>query len=292
MPTTKTPLRYPGGKSQLVGLIREMIAFKREPVATYVEPYCGGAGIAMRLLLSGEVERIALNDADPGIFSFWYAVFNESERLVEKISEVPVNVATWQNIRQERAEILSGDVGSQYSFELGFQTFYLNRTTHSGIIDGGVLGGLHQQGKTKIDCRFNKGGLINKIREIAAQRDRVSITCEDGVSFLKMFSALESSDLSEALVYLDPPYMKQGRYLYMNNMSQTNHADLRDYLRGVRNFDWLLTYDDVELVRSLYAPFDLRGVNVRYSANRKGMAGEVAVFSEKFASFSTSLVVP
>ena len=39
---------------------------------------------------------------------------------------------------------------------LGFSTFFLNRTNHSGILNGGMIGGKAQTGDWKLDARFNR----------------------------------------------------------------------------------------------------------------------------------------
>lgn len=273
--------------------MRELIAYGNSEISSYVEPYCGGAGIAMDLLLSGVVEQIAINDADPGIFSFWTALFHDSEKLIERIWETSVDVKSWHSVRELRADCLSRMDRPEYSLDLGFSTFYLNRTSHSGIIGGGVLGGLKQSGSTKIDCRFNKSNLVKKIRELSRFGCNVDIFCLDGVDFLEnelpKLSQKKGWDLSQFFVYLDPPYVKQGKFLYMNNMVTSDHIRLRDFLNSGPDFSWFLTYDNEPLVRKLYRSFDARSFDVRYSANRKGMADELAVLSEEFSEFDSSV---
>lgn len=67
-----SPLRYPGGKAKVLGFMRQLIVenFNGEkPV--YVEPYAGGAGVALGLLLNDCVSEIYINDFDPAIYWFW-----------------------------------------------------------------------------------------------------------------------------------------------------------------------------------------------------------------------------
>ena len=52
-------------------------------------------------------------------------------------------------------------------FLLGFATFFLNRTNYSGVITGGPIGGFEQKGQWKIDARFNKKSLIDRIERIS-----------------------------------------------------------------------------------------------------------------------------
>ena len=67
----KTPLRYPGGKQRLAPFIRELLTANNLLGTEYAEPYAGGAGIAMELLINGEVSRIHLNDKDYAVYCFW-----------------------------------------------------------------------------------------------------------------------------------------------------------------------------------------------------------------------------
>ena len=67
MPITDTPLRYPGGKSQLTPVIVDILSRNNMLYGEYAEPFAGGAGIAMTLLLTDYVSRIYLNDVDPAI---------------------------------------------------------------------------------------------------------------------------------------------------------------------------------------------------------------------------------
>ena len=286
MPLTSTPLLYPGGKSQLRPLIRKMLNQGATMPAAYCEPFCGGAGIAVDLLIKGDVNSIYLNDADAGIYSFWRAIVEETERFIKETEAVKVDYDTWIRFKDTRSELYKTYARGGYSFELGFITFFLNRTNRSGIIDGGCIGGKTQSSKYKIDCRFNKKSLIEKIGKIGDLSSKVSVSNADGAVYLRkdLPNLLHRAGLQpdDALVYLDPPYVKKGESLYLNSMDEDSHADLSEaVLYGV--FDnWLLTYDDVPLIRDLYKECDLREIGVRYSANKKEMAGEVAIFSPRY----------
>ena len=51
-----SPLRYPGGKSKLADFIGLTIQNLNMPNCTYIEPFAGGSGVALSLLLNGIVE--------------------------------------------------------------------------------------------------------------------------------------------------------------------------------------------------------------------------------------------
>ena len=76
---------------------------------------------------------------------------------------------------------------SQNILELGFSTFYLNRTNVSGVIKGGVIGGKEQKGNYKIDARFNKEGLIKRIIKISEKKENITISNKNAINFIEEF---------------------------------------------------------------------------------------------------------
>lgn len=79
----KTPLRYPGGKQRLSPFIEDIIIANNINEGHYVEPYAGGAGVGIQLLLTKKVSSIHLNDSDFGIYSFWHSVIHKTEEALQ-----------------------------------------------------------------------------------------------------------------------------------------------------------------------------------------------------------------
>ena len=94
-----SPLRYPGGKSKLSPFIKLLIEKSGHLGGTYIEPFAGGAGIALELLLNGDVSEIVINDLDKGIYSFWRAIIEQPNRFVNDIITVPLTIDEWQHQR-------------------------------------------------------------------------------------------------------------------------------------------------------------------------------------------------
>ena len=99
MATTYTPLRYPGGKTAYAGVLSEVIRLNHLKDVTLVEPYAGGAGASIKLLLEGKVSQLILNDLNPAIYAFWWSVLNRSKELVKKINKTPVTIDEWKKQR-------------------------------------------------------------------------------------------------------------------------------------------------------------------------------------------------
>lgn len=237
----------------------------------YAEPYAGGVGAGVNLLLLDEIERLVINDANIGIFSFWKSVVEDSERLIKKIQETPITLEEW---RRQKAIVNSEE---KASLELGFATLFLSRTNRSGILNAGPIGGGTQEkqdkAEYKIDCRFNKERIISQIRAIAAHRSQIEVYNEDAMAFLKALC------YEQLFVYLDPPYFEQGKALYLNYYNADNHQQLAKYLRSKVPFSWVLSYDNVEPIRAMYAGQECYTFELNYSAADKKKGSEFITHS-------------
>lgn len=269
MPITNTPLRYPGGKTQLAPFVNDLLRTNDLLQCVYCEPFAGGAGIACRLLLNGTIAEAWINDIDPAIYAFWHSVLNSTEQLCDRVGRTKVDVAEWHRQRhiyaKERANLL----------DLGFATLFLNRTNRSGILKGGVIGGLKQTGKYAIDCRFGRDELVRKIRRIALYREQIHLTCVDACRYI-------SSNLKKlpqhALVNVDPPYYRAGPDLYTNAYRHQDHLSLaKEVLKMPHR--WMLTYDDVPEIRSMYAELTHYRKTLTYYAQVKRSAAELLILS-------------
>ncbi|RCK53789.1 hypothetical protein TH25_04650 [Thalassospira profundimaris] len=268
MPVTDSPLRYPGGKSQLIPFIIDLMRKNDLFYGQYAEPFAGGAGVPLKLLLDGYVDKVYINDFDEAIYSFWASVLEEPEELSRMIRDVKVDIDTWREMRRiyfDRKEVTR--------LELGFSTLFLNRTNRSGIIKAGVIGGVQQLGKYKLDCRFNKDDLIRKIMRIAGRRDGICLTNLDALDFLD--TVIPNTD-NNILVNLDPPYFGKGKDLYANYYNFDDHQALAEKIYSLGR-KWIVTYDDVSEIRDLYSHFPMYTNQLNYSAQVKRVGTELLV---------------
>lgn len=272
MPITDTPLRYPGGKTQLLPLVIDILKKNDLIYGEYAEPFAGGSGIAISLLLNDYVSKIYLNDLDPSIYSFWHSVINQPKELCRLIEKTDVTIEEWH--RQKK---VLANQQKYSSLKIGFATLFLNRTNRSGIIKGGVIGGLDQLGNYKLDCRFNKSDLIRKINRIADHSNRIELSMLDAEIFIKKVIPKTAKN---AFINIDPPYFCKGSGLYTNFYKPDDHASLASKVSKIKR-KWMVTYDDVDEIRNLYSSFPMYTKNLQYSAQEKRIGVELLIASKE-----------
>jgi DNA adenine methylase len=266
-----TPLRYPGGKGKLVAYVKQLLEQNRLLDGEYVEPYAGGAAIALELLFHEYVSRIHINDLSRPIFAFWHSVLYETERLCALVRDTPLTTRAWD--AQKRIFSNQADYDD---LSLGFAAFFLNRTNRSGILNGGIIGGRDQTGPWKIDARFNREELIYRIQSIAKLSRRISLTKLDALEFLR---AGTSSWPNKTLIYLDPPYYVKGRHLYYDFYQPDDHARVAAFVREhLIHQRWIVSYDNVPAIRGLYRGCQRIVYDIGYSAGPTSPRGREVMF--------------
>lgn len=269
-----TPLRYPGGKAKLAAYVKEIIRENKLFDGDYVEPYAGGAGIALELMFQEYVDTIHINDVSQPVYSFWKSVLNNTEELCKLIKDTRVTVRSWD--KQKR--IFANPKEHTY-VQLGFATFFLNRTNRSGILNGGIIGGHDQTGPWKIDARYNADELMFRIQSIAKLKSRIKLTQSDALSFLKFGLPKWPA---KTLIYLDPPYYEQGRKLYYDYYKPEDHADVAKLIAAkMQAKQWIVSYDNVSAIKELYSSYRSIVYNVGYSARETRTGKEVMFFAPK-----------
>ncbi len=264
-----TPLRYPGGKAKFAPKIKSIIE-NNDLHGHYVEPYAGGAGVALDLLFNGVCTDIHINDLDLAIYHFWKSITEETEDFIRLVSKTDVTIEEWH----KQKEILKQDDISP--IERGFAAFFLNRTNRSGILKGGVIGGLQQLGNYKLDCRFNKEALIKRIQKIGSMNNKIHVYNQDTEKWL-----LEIDNLipSNSLIYLDPPYYEKGQGLYRNFYNHQDHKSIKEKLIKVKT-PWVVSYDNNQNIRDIYQQYRQEEYILNYSASKKMKATEVIIYSD------------
>lgn len=266
-----SPLRYPGGKNKLAAFLAK-ICIDNNINGHYVEPYSGGASVALFLLLEGYVTNITINDKDRSIYAFWYSVLNKTKELCQRIDDAELTIENWQKQKEVQKNKEKADL-----LDLGFSTFFLNRTNRSGIIRGGLIGGINQDGNYKMDCRFNKEELKRRILSIAKHKKKIRLYKKDAI---KLIDKIEKEAVNENVIfYFDPPYYLKAESLYMNHYQYNNHKNVSDRIALIRNISWVVSYDNNPNIQELYKSFNLKEYSFNHSAYQSRVGQEVLFFS-------------
>ena len=273
MAKTFSPLRYPGGKSAISPMVSRILKNNFPKPCRYIEPYAGGGGLALALLFSEHANEIHLNDLDRSIWAVWNSILNETELFINKIINTPVTIEEWhkqKEIQHNKEEYSDIDVG--------FSSFFLNRTNRSGIIlKAGVIGGLSQSNETyKLDCRFNKTNLIERIKKISELKSKINIYNLDAIDFL---NAMDVDSISENCFFIDPPYFEKGASLYTNFYSKEDHSDIAKAISCLRS-KWILTYDNASEIKDLYKDNICYEFYLNYSLAKKRIGTELLFCSD------------
>ena len=267
-----SPLRYQGGKCQIYDYVRELVVANNS--TTYIEPYMGGMGIALKLLFNNDGEKIMVNDFDKAIYAFWYSVLNYTEQLIKKIETTPVTIEEWKIQR----DIQNNKDNCEDLLSLGFSTLFLNRTNRSGIIKAGVIGGLKQDGDYKLDCRFNREKIIEKITLIASLKKRIKLYNMDAEKFIR----LNISRTKNSFTFFDPPYYKKGPGLYTNFYNHENHLSLAQSIKKyMSNKNWILTYDVSDEIFKMYSNLRNEKYYLNYSVTKPSKGIEYIFYSKQ-----------
>ena len=235
------------------------------------------------LLMEGYVDDIVINDYDKAIYSVWRAIISESENLVDRILDTPVNIDEWKKQKEIYVE-----QNKKYSLDLAFATFFLNRTNRSGILKGGPIGGFEQTGNYGIDARYNAEKLVERIRAIAKYKKHIKVYNKEIVSFIENVLTNYGQN---SLTYFDPPYFNKGPELYKNFFDKEDHAKIAQLILNGVPRNWIITYDDTPEIIELYKQQCIRRYDLNYSAANTGKSSEVIVFNDnKFCPTNQELL--
>ena len=267
-----TPLRYPGGKQRLTPFVKEVLEVNGLLGGDYVEPYAGGAGVAIELLQSRAVHRVHLNDSSYPIYALWKALLSQPDEFCRRISLASLTVEEWKANR----EVLRHDQDHD-QFEVGFSTFYLNRCNRSGVLSGGVIGGLSQTGTWKIDARFPRNDLIRRVEAIALMADRIDVQNLDAEVYMAGY-VQKLPDTT--LVYCDPPYYEKSSGLYLDRYGAADHERIAKSIQTKLTKRWLVSYDGAPRILDFYKERRHFLYDLRYSASRSYEGREVFIFAD------------
>ena len=244
----KSPLRYPGGKSRGVKVIKEYIPQFRE----FREVFFGGGSLTFHYQQLYPENTFLGNDLNFELFCFWNMLKNNGDQLINSVQEIyneyRLGINDDDELYRRGKELFRTIVGRRNDdlteIERGVDFFVLNRITFSGVVDSGG----YSNGSFK--GRFTQSS-IERLKTTRNVIEGVEFHCED-------YSELITREGNDVLIFLDPPYHSATKSkLYGRNgilHTEFNHERLFEFLNET-NHNWIMTYDNSDFIRNLYRDF-------------------------------------
>jgi DNA adenine methylase len=255
-PPRVSPLRYPGGKTrardQLLAVFRAEYPGRRH----LLSPFLGGGSVELSAMDAGY--RVIATDLFHPLATFWRVLKTRPTALQDAVrAACPVSKADFLRLRETILDLTD-------PLEIATAYFLVNRCSFSGAT---FCGGFSQEAADK---RMTPSS-IDRLGTL--ELSGLSVSCEDACAFLRAHP-----QTPDTIVYADPPYVIDA-YLYGKNgdlHEAFDHAAFAAVLKTRR--DWILSYNDCPLVRTLYADCRILETSWAYGMdNGKKTARELIV---------------
>lgn len=273
----QSPLRYPGSKQLLVDYLDSTLKENLLVGLPFLEAYAGGASLSLGLLTRGTITRATLVEKDPLLYAFWKVVTSRPCDLARRIRRIEISIEEW--LRQRR--YLVPDALRKYDLlDLATACLFLNRTSFSGILGAGPIGGLKQTSQYGVGCRFNRERLASAVEAIEPLGSRISVVHSDAIRYLKARSSYLQRN--EAVVYLDPPYFQQGRRLYRYHYDLRDHRELASFICN-QSYPWIVSYDDHPTIHKMFAGQKIVPITLNYVVKQSRKVNELMIANVRLA---------
>ena len=226
----------------------------------FCDAFVGGGSVLLEVAKKYPDHILYANDKDYWMYCFWKIVADsDAKNLYEllRLMEVQPTLELFYKLREEQ---------TTDPIRCAYKAIFFNRTTFSGILYSGPIGGKNQASKYPVDCRYNAKKLKTKIlacHDLIAGRTEVTNV---DITKYDILWGTQSPPLSITL-YLDPPYYHKGDILYPEKMSAGHHEEMARALSARKN--WVLSYDDCPEIRDLYKNKQIIDLSARYCITGK-----------------------
>ena len=270
---TRSPLRYPGGKSRAVSKIVKYIIPNIPKSKKVCSPFFGGGSIEIDLAKRGF--RVYGYDAFLPLVDFWQVLLKNPNKLANATEKkLRVSHAKFDEIQKN----FRNKSGEETKIKNATIFYVLNRTSYSGTTLSGGMAIDHDKSNRweRINPRFNRTS-VERLRNFSVKNLTVS-KLDFRSSILKH---------KDAFVYADPPYYIGKKKLYGNlgdmQFKQKDHEDLAKILKKRKR--WVLSYNNTPEVRKLYRGFRIKKLSWSYGmsdvkSRKEKHSNEILILSQ------------
>lgn len=245
----RPPAAYLGGKKNLARRIIPML--QAIPHATYVEPFVGMGGIFLRRPWRSKGEVI--NDLNADVANLFRILQRHFPQFMDALKWQITSRAEFERLARAEADTLT-------DLERAARFLYLQRLSFGGKVVGQNFGvDLGRPG------RFDVTRLHAVLEDV---HERLAGVIIERLPFEQL---LTRYDRPETLFYLDPPYYGCEDD-YGAPFTRTQFEAMAEQLATLRG-PFLLSLNDHEEVRRIFARFELIPVEVSYGIAGGGQAG-------------------
>lgn len=248
----RSPLRYPGGKTRGVEFITR---FFPKNLDKLLSPFFGGGSVELATASKGT--KVYGYDLFPPLVEFWQCLTAQPNELAERVEKYfPLSKDKFYQLQQTQTKFKT-------KLERAAVFYVLNRSSFSGATLSGGMSPDHP--------RFTHTS-IERLKD-----------------FYNPNIKIQKSDFRNSLLkhpftftYLDPPYLiKSSLYGKKGNTHRDfDHEGLAEILKTREH--WLLSYNDCDDIRDLYAGFHIITPNWKYGMSNDKTSKEVLIFSKNF----------
>ena len=251
--TYKTLLRYPGGKSRAVKILKDYV---HDDVHSVCSPFFGGG--SFELYLTSRNIQVEGYDIFLPLVNFWQHVLKQPEDLAD-ILDAHIGKVTKEDFKQMQ-NILSDNMNTTVDNAARF--FMVNRCSFSGATLSGGFSSSAAKG------RFTQSS-VDKVRNF--HNDLLTVEHADALDVINNTDA--------DLLFLDPPYKLDDSFLYGNRGDIHKGFDHEQLSHVVHKFDKpvLLTYNDNDMIRDLYSDYTIVETSWSYGMNSSKKSSEIII---------------
>lgn len=263
-------VKWAGGKTKLLPALRRLLP---ATIATYAEPFAGGAALFYELANASRFRRAILADRNEDLVACYRAVRDDVERLIRALGEYRYDKDLFYEVRDR-------DPSKLDDVERGARFLFLNRTCFNG------LWRVNASGKFNVPFGRYKNPRIVDEEGLRAASLALAKAEVKNADFADVVRTLRPGDFA----YFDPPYVPLSKTADFTAYAEGGFG-AEDQRRLVETFRELkargvpamISNADTEETRELYKSFAAHQVeaprSINSDASKRGNTTELIVLN-------------